>query len=219
MINEYLLEFDRVRRLASGSGRPFSYEFEHRRKLVRKFSWAIPNSEAIDAIVGLGCPVVEMGAGTGYWAALLAARGVRVQAFDQAPPVADCRNNHYHPGARAWFRVDRGSVEKLSVPCILLGRGASRLCGGRVVCDLYGADRRALMLCWPPYSDAFASDALKAFRGNLLVYIGEGAGGCTGDDAFHQMLDADWNFERNVAIPQWDGIHDSVMIYRRKRCA
>jgi len=208
MINEYLLEFDRVRRSASARGH-FIYEFEQRSKLVRKFAWAIPNREAIDAIVSLGSPIVEMGAGTGYWAALLRARGVSVDAFDISPPSSGGRNNHYHPCVSTWSRVLHGSVEKLSLPRLALG--------SRGVRNFRGADRRALMLCWPPYSDSMASDALKAFRGDRVVYIGEGGGGCTGDDAFHELLERNWLYERDVNIPQWDGIHDYLMIYRRKK--
>lgn len=38
------------------------------------------------ASLRLGYPVVEMGAGTGYWAALLQQRGVDVVALDRHPP-------------------------------------------------------------------------------------------------------------------------------------
>ena len=35
-------------------------------------------------------PLVEVGAGTGYWAALLRGRGARVFAYDRDPPPAPC---------------------------------------------------------------------------------------------------------------------------------
>ena len=36
--------------------------------LTHCFAFAVPCGGAVDAIAGLGCGVVEMGAGTGYWA-------------------------------------------------------------------------------------------------------------------------------------------------------
>ena len=35
------------------------------------FAFGVPSSEAVDVLVGVGVPFVEMGAGTGYWASLL----------------------------------------------------------------------------------------------------------------------------------------------------
>lgn len=51
---------------------------------------------------------------------------------------------------------------------------------------------RALLLVWPPYGDAMASDALAAYAGDLVIYAGEGDGGCTGDQTFHDQLGAGW---------------------------
>lgn len=44
---------------------------------------------------------------------------------------------------------------------------------------------RALVLCWPPHDDDSASyAALRAFRGDTLVYVGEGPGGPAGTVRF-----------------------------------
>jgi len=50
-------------------------------------AYAIPSTEALEALAGLGMPLVECGAGTGYWASLLRARGVEITAYDIAPNV------------------------------------------------------------------------------------------------------------------------------------
>ena len=57
-----------------------------RRELIAKYGFAVPTNEALDA-VGRCSPsgVVEVGAGTGYWAHLLQQRGVDVAAFDIEP--------------------------------------------------------------------------------------------------------------------------------------
>jgi hypothetical protein len=50
--------------------------------LTALFSYAIPTPEAIAAIAKRTDSVVEIGAGSGYWSALLHGAGVRVSAFD-----------------------------------------------------------------------------------------------------------------------------------------
>jgi hypothetical protein len=56
------------------------------RPLQRMFACAIPSERALQAIVALNLPLLEVGAGSGYWARLLRARGVDVLAFDLHPP-------------------------------------------------------------------------------------------------------------------------------------
>lgn len=48
------------------------------------YAYATPTRAALDALAALG-PLVEVGAGTGYWAAALRSRGVEVHAYDVAP--------------------------------------------------------------------------------------------------------------------------------------
>jgi hypothetical protein len=78
------------------------------------------------------------------------------------------------------------------------------------------------MLCWPPYADGMAQQALARYEGARVIYIGEGEGGCTGDDVFHAALAEQWKLAASYEIPQWDGLHDDVRVYvrraSRKRC-
>src|SRR5262249_778993 len=73
-----------------------------------------------------------------------------------------------------------------------------------------------LMLCWPPYEDHMAALALERYRGTRVIYIGEGAGGCTGNDAFHAALAEQWDLVTSHEIPQWQGLHDEVDVYARR---
>src|SRR3712207_5908989 len=72
------------------------FDGEFRRQLTRTYAWAIPNQAAIDAIADLaeGRGVMEVGAGTGYWAALLRQAGVDVIPTDAAPPAPDLDAEH-----------------------------------------------------------------------------------------------------------------------------
>jgi hypothetical protein len=63
-----------------------------------------------------------------------------------------------------------------------------------------------------------AADALRAYQGNTVIYIGEGSSGCTGDEEFHNMLEKEWDTPKGGACPmvQWWGLHDWITIYHRK---
>jgi hypothetical protein len=50
-------------------------------ELHRKYAWAIPDARAL-RIIKHFAPVVEMGAGTGYWCSLLRESGVDIVAYD-----------------------------------------------------------------------------------------------------------------------------------------
>lgn len=178
-------------------------KYTERNRCCREFAWAIPTEEVIRAIVELG-PVVEIGAGRGYWAWCIEQLGGDVVAYDSRPA--------WHPQAwddngwlrgrmeekkeefstHQWFPVLEGGPEKVTE-----------------------WPDRTLLLCWPPYSNDMASDCLKP-RPKRVVYVGEGYGGCTGDDEFHETLDNSYVGIDAHIIPQWDGIHDSVEIYELK---
>ena len=54
--------------------------------LRRMYSWGVPTEEALKAIIDVSpAGVVEVGAGTGYWAMLLHTRGVDIVAYDRTP--------------------------------------------------------------------------------------------------------------------------------------
>lgn len=160
--------------------------------LCVRYSWAIPSPGDIAFICkGLnGRAVVEIGAGGGYWAWQLTQAGVDVAAYDPHEPGLDnnfARHRLYHP-------VQPGNHERAA-----------------------GHPDRALMLCWPSYGAPFAKEALHRYRGDTVIYIGEGEGGCCADDRFHRILRRD--FEHAGSSPQhvtyW-GIHCDLSIWRRK---
>ncbi|MGI9145736.1 MAG: hypothetical protein ACR2IK_04170 [Chloroflexota bacterium] len=157
---------------------------------VRRYAFGVPNRAGLE-VIARHAPIVELGAGTGYWAYLLQNRGVDIVAYDLAPP--DQTSNAYQFEPRTWTSVLRGGVEVL---------------------DQYSA--RALFLCWPGYRDTFAQEALERFAGNVLIYVGERAGGHTASDTFFDRLDREWAPGEQVAIPRWVGADDCLMIYYRR---
>lgn len=193
MYNPYLEEY---RKRVPSQRSHWSAEgniWEVRRQMVQEFSWAIPGESALHAILAHG-PVVEVGAGTGYWARCLAERGGDVIAYDAEP-----YNNKWCSGHQ-WYEVQKA-------PAKVAGNHPDR----------------TLLLVWPPYEATMAVRAAIAYwqaGGKRIAYVGEGSGGCTASNAFHHFLvkrfseqDDDLDFGR---IPQWSGIYDRLEIWTRQ---
>jgi len=160
--------------------------FKKRRELCAKYAWAIPNDAALE-IIRKHAPLIEIGAGKGYWASLL---GCDILCFDchaKNPSV-----NTYVDSGESFHPVARGGADRIE-----------------------DHPERTLFLCWPPYNTSMAADCLAAYDGGILVFVGEGRGGCTGNDDFWEAIYAEWCPVGEVAIPQWDGIHDRLMIFKR----
>lgn len=163
-----------------------------RRHLATRYAWSIisPGDVAwmVETLDGRG--VVEVGAGTGYWAWQLEQAGVDVAAYDPHPPA-------------------EGNVYCKAGPyTTVLPDGASA--AGR-------HPERALLMVWPPYGGGHARHALSVYGGDLLLYAGEGWGGATADDGFYELLDAEWA-QVSVAPRHvtWWGIRCELAAYRRK---
>lgn len=73
-----------------------------------------------------------------------------------------------------------------------------------------------LFTCWPSYEGEWAARALKDYRPQRVIYIGEGHGGCTADDEFHEILERDFEEKQSLHIPQYEGLHDRLEIWERK---
>jgi hypothetical protein len=116
--------------------------------LAQRYAYVVPDDRSLSILAELG-PIVEMGAGTGYWAYRLRERGVDVLAFDQAPPDGE-RTNRYHAPTATWSDVvaaDHTSLTQHS--------------------------DRALFLCWPPLFSSLG-DCLTHYTGNTVALIGDG---------------------------------------------
>ncbi len=166
----------------------------HRDAFVKRFAWAIPGEGALAAIAA-HAPILEVGAGSGYWAYELAKRGVDIVATDPEPgptqPAPDA--DHGYVFEKAWHPVVR-----------MDGLAALKAHPGRT-----------LLLVWPCYSRPWSGEVLAAYGGDVVLFVGEAVGGCTGDEQFHALLGERFDEERDVPIPQWWGIHDRLFVYRR----
>jgi hypothetical protein len=179
------------------------------------FGFALPTEPALRAIADVSPRgVVEIGAGTGYWARLLHDRGVDVVAFDVAPPPSI--DNPWFAGVMPWYPVrvgDESAVDRHA--------------------------QRTLLLVWPTRNEDWGAAALERFAdagGQRVAFVGEPVGGRTGDDRLHALLgevDRCWScahgIQTSVCVcgirPRWrrtgtielpHSADDELRLYRRE---
>ncbi|MFV0524925.1 MAG: hypothetical protein ACK5RL_10525 [Acidimicrobiales bacterium] len=197
-----------LRRAAPGDGAA-------RDDAIGRYGFAVPDEVALAAIARHApAGVVEIGAGTGYWAAQLAGHGLDVAAYDPQP--APSPDNRWFAGAEPWFELTTADHR-------VVERHPDRL----------------LLLVWPTRNETWAAEAIESYAaagGDRVAYVGEGPGGRTGDDRFHALLGeidrclrcayevADtactcgvtplWERVERIELPHWPDCQDRLHIYR-----
>lgn len=195
--------------------------------LRRSYAWGIPTEEALRCIADhspLG--VVEIGAGTGYWASLLSQppHSLSVAAYDKTPMVDrtaplegyDRKSalNGYHALATMGNALPFCNVEA----------------GGPEAAAAH--PDRSLLLCWPPKEASangeptgedgmMAFDALSHYAGDTVLYVGCFGGGDGGrlDTAggrFEDRLQEDFERVHMLPLPHWPQVRDTLTVWRRR---
>ena len=157
---------------------------------IARFGFAVLTGRAIGELVDLvgeDAQIVEVGAGSGYWAYELQAAGLDVRPTDPGDMWSDLRPNEY------------GIVERLT--------------GVEAVED-YGPDF-TLMMVWPAM-DSWPAETLEAYRGDRLILCGEDRDGCTGSARLFDILESGWEEVGYVNIPSFPRVHDSLTVWRRR---
>ena len=167
------------------------------------YAFATPSEKAITKLRSLG-PIVEIGAGTGYWAHVIqrahapeAGRNdaaMEVLAYDKNPPTNALKSspNEYHGRCRAWTTVLKGGAEVL-----------------------HNHHSSTLLLCYPPPDSSMALDALRTYKGSTVAYVGEWQGD-TGTRSFEVLLSRAFFVSEVVQLPNWGDTCYSLMVWRRK---
>ncbi len=184
---------------------------------IRHYAFAVPDDRALDAVVSwASAEIIEIGAGTGYWAHLLHQRGADVDAFDVAP--APSPHNPWFAGVEPWHPLQRGDETAIDA-------GAAR----------------CLLLVWPTRDETWPARAVQRFHahgGDRVAFVGDPPGGRTGDDELHALLglldrcyrcayglvdgvctcDVVPIFEpaHRVSLPTWEGFDDELILFRRR---
>jgi hypothetical protein len=165
--------------------------WEVRSAFTSRYSFALPSKETIGVIKHFSTNLLEVGAGTGFWAWQLRKAGIAVIATNKPGPSG--------------YKFKLG----LYNPVVLMDS---------IKASLLWSDRDLLMI-WPCYNRPWAADTLKYHQpGRYLFYIGESSGGCTGDDRFHEIINdpSQYDFVAFHEMSRFTAINDNLYIYRRK---
>ena len=125
----------------------------------------------------------------GQWAAALRSRGAKVDAFDDWS-----QNGGRGPPDQSALQVRTGNETKLQEP------------------DM---QHRSLLLVYPPPGD-MATKCLAAYRGNTLIYVGEGRGGVCADASFFDAMDRNWVLKEKRDLDPFPGAFERMYVFRRK---
>lgn len=175
------------------------HESRLRDRYIAAYGFALLSAETLGVLAQLlaALNVLEVGAGSGYLSHALCALGVSVQASERGDDSA----GRY--GIRTVWQRDHEGDSAVLLP----------------------GEFEAVLMSWPPHRSPFASRIAHAMRcGQLLVYEGEGAGGCTADAAFFETVGDNRLFERlteveqrlNAGHLQFSCMHDRWFVYRKR---
>jgi len=196
--------------------------------LQRTFSYAIPNEETLKQIVSHAPRIVEMGAGTGYWSAMLSRNGADVIAFDAHP---GSEQDNVYVGKQMYYPVQEGVDSTVFVD------------------NNTDIVERALLMVWPNNPDDIDNphvrlegesvlppvwdiDCLQRYYdlgGQTVIYIGEReekiqlSSEATGPDCgfcgsrkFQQFLWENFELKAVIDCPKWWMKEDDVTVWKRK---
>ncbi|HZZ31751.1 MAG TPA: hypothetical protein VFE10_07120, partial [Phenylobacterium sp.] len=162
---------------------------EARQAFVRQWGFSLPCREAVTALRGFG-PILEVGAGTGFWTAVMRAAGHHMIATDLAAglsPYGFCVSRH-------------AEVEQLSA-----------------VDAVRKYPDRDLFCSWPSENEPWAAEAVGELRsGRKLALILDDRGTITGDDNLRRVLAEQCRALEMIEIPRFPGLHDRMRLFERR---
>lgn len=182
------------------SNEDFNFELKFalmalRYSFVEKFGFVLLNEKLINVASDFlkDKKVCEIGAGTGWLSHNLQKNNVDIIPID------------YKPGLDSdfGFKFNHTNIT---------------ICNGIEYLENNFPD--VILLSWPDYDTSFASQILEKMKpGQTLVYIGEGYGGCTGDDRFFDLLNKKTQLNEKITDKlqehslSWSGVHDTWYVY------
>ena len=151
---------------------------------IPEFGFSIPCAEMLDALAEHQ-PILEIGAGTGYWTALMRHRSIDVIGTD--------------PDEQSWWdRTGQYDPEQIKLD----GKTAARRWPERTV-----------FCSWPSYQEIWFRQTLKAMHvGRRLILIEEDA--CA-DCKTWAYRDGHFALEANIQVPAWPGMNDRGGVWRK----
>lgn len=166
---------------------------EQRDDLVSTYCFTIPCYDILKKVAAYS-PIVEIGAGSGYWARCLVEFGADVVAYDRFPPDEQSPWDWQSGNAwfdDSWFHIVQGD-------------------------ESAAADHpdRTLFMAWPIPQNPMAYNALVKYKhagGKTLIYIGDPHPASSGDEHFYRELLKHKEIER-IDLYGWPGINEKLII-------
>lgn len=161
-----------------------------RQPFTSMFSFAMPCREAIDFIASHSRSIVEVGAGTGFWASLLARAGVDIVATDIGPEGGDFQQKGTH------FPV----LKQEATDAVLAN------------------PERDLLVIWP-YKGPWLTRAVKALApSKLVIFCGEFHEHMGADAEFFDMVRNVDLFEpiASFDMVRFSGMRDWMVVVRKR---
>jgi hypothetical protein len=171
-------------------------EFMHREQFIQRYGFAILWSWAIEAMRPYA-PLLEIGAGSGYWTYELQKHGIDCIATDTMEGTYGFFDREHHEAGR--WEKSYVEIEKLNS-----------------VEAVRKYPNRNLLTVWPDYKESWAADTLDIFTGQVVIYQGEGYGNATADDRFHELLDSRFGNQELIPMPHFEYSYDRALMICRK---
>lgn len=168
--------------------------FHMREEFIFSHSWSIPCKEVFDLIkkYSVGKTIYDPLCGTAYWCKLLQEEGFETKASD----LFVGEDNKYRHNSTFIEIEKKDAIE--------------------VVAEL--DDCINLLLSWPPYDESLGYDIVKGLPDNSIVfYVGEGYGGCCGNDDMFVCFEKEYDLIDEFRLPQFMGLHDYFQVYKKKK--
>ncbi len=167
---------------------------DKRNDFVTEFSFTIPYYEILSKVASYS-PIVEIGAGSGYWARCLSEMGADVSAYDRFPPGEHSpwewqKGNPWFDDS--WYGIIKGDESTAAAH-----------------------PDSALFMAWPMPQSSMAYNALTGYMnsgGKTLIYIGDPHPASSGDEHFYELLYKQREIE-TADLYSWPGISEKLLIY------
>jgi hypothetical protein len=166
--------------------------------LCEKYAWAIPDQRALNIIAQFQ-PIIELGAGNGYWGHLLKKQNVHIRCCD-----------HFVDHGKLWTLVERSGPPILQTKEILEGN-------------------YTLMLCYPDEAEDLSYQCLQYYDGKYIIHVGELAMtgtysgypqapfGRTTNSQFQIQLMQDFHCILLAELPRFPFSRDCISVWKRTK--
>jgi len=193
--------------------------------------FAVPDEKVLQSIAR-HAPLIEVGAGTGYWSALLQTRKVDIIPYDANPPTEDHASNNF-------FNVTYTEVMKGDATTLFDDESSGD--------NENNLSQRTLLIVWPnnpdrednphlydkkkelpPVWDAECLSGYLQSGGSTVIYVGEREEtiqvlpeksrdcGVSSSRRFQELLQQNFDLVEQYTIPKWFRCADDVTIWKRK---